>query len=96
LYVLLCAGGVVLILEKVLTDDKRAPQSALMDDLVSATISCGRERTEEEFRCLLERNSLTHMQIKRCIGLNTFDVILARRPCEPVRNPLVTKDPTKI
>ena len=77
------AGGVLLILEKVLQDDKRAPISCLLDDLMLATISRGRERTESEYQRLLEMNGFRYQHHKKILGINTFDAMLARKPCEP-------------
>ncbi|KAK7103656.1 N,N-dimethyltransferase OxyT-like [Littorina saxatilis] len=78
-------GGTLLIMEKVLNDTKRAPVNTILDDLLAATISKGRERTEYEFAQLLKRNGLDYLQIKRILGVNTFDVLIAKRPCEPLR-----------
>ena len=76
------AGGVLLVLEKVLQDDRKAPVTCLLDDLLTASVSKGRERSESEYVKLLENNGFRHVQHTRILGVNTYDVLLARKQCQ--------------
>ncbi|XP_076465379.1 acetylserotonin O-methyltransferase-like [Babylonia areolata] len=75
-------GGSLIILEKILQDDKRAPATCVMDDVLLVTISRGRQRSEAEYRNLLEANGFKYLQVKRILGVNTFDVMMVKKPCQ--------------
>ncbi|KAL8602916.1 hypothetical protein ACOMHN_062611 [Nucella lapillus] len=74
-------GGSLIILEKVLQDDKRAPNTCIMDDLLLATMSLGRQRSESEYKKLLEANGLLFLKFRRILGVNSFDALMAKKHC---------------
>ncbi|XP_067664636.1 acetylserotonin O-methyltransferase-like [Haliotis asinina] len=73
-------GGSLLLLEKILNEDKDGPWPCISMDLVMAMISKGRERTPSEYRTLLKKHGFSNTQIKSIQGCNYFDAILAKKP----------------
>ncbi|XP_041373402.1 acetylserotonin O-methyltransferase-like [Gigantopelta aegis] len=79
-YEKLPAGGSLLLLEKMLNEEKDGPETCVLNDLAMAMISHGKERSATEYRRLLEKHGFRNTQIKRLHGNNTYDVLLARKP----------------
>lgn len=69
--------GAVLIAEKILEEDRCGPASAAMQSLNMLVCTEGRERSESEFRALLEAAGFTGVEARRT-G-TPLDAILARR-----------------
>jgi acetylserotonin N-methyltransferase len=70
-------GGAVLIAEKILDEDRCGPVSATMQSLNMLVCTEGRERTESEFRALLEGCGFGCVEARRTGA--PLDAILARR-----------------
>ncbi|MCX7605506.1 MAG: methyltransferase, partial [Bryobacteraceae bacterium] len=70
-------GGAVLIAEKILDEDRCGPVSATMQSLNMLVCTEGRDRTESEFRALLEGCGFRHVEARRTGA--PLDAILARR-----------------
>ncbi|XP_046553229.1 uncharacterized protein LOC124262728 [Haliotis rubra] len=73
-------GGSLLLLEKILNEDKDGPWPCISMDLVMAMISKGRERTPSEYSTLLKKHGFSNTQIKSIEGCNYYDAILAKKP----------------
>ena len=70
-------GGVVLIAEKLLTDDKAGPEWAVLQSLNMLVCTEGRERTLSEYAQLLERAGFTDVH---CVRTGApLDVVMARK-----------------
>jgi len=72
----LAPGGAVLIAEKLLDEDRCGPVSAAMQSLNMLVCTEGRERTESEFRALLESAGFTAVEARRTGA--PLDALLAR------------------
>ncbi len=72
----LLPGGAVLIAEKLLDEDRCGPVSAAMQSLNMLVCTEGRERTESEFRSLLEAAGFPEVEARRTGA--PLDAILAR------------------
>ncbi len=72
----LATGGAVLIAEKLLDEDRCGPVSASMQSLNMLVCTEGRERTESEFRALLEAAGFCDAEARRTGA--PLDAILAR------------------
>lgn len=70
-------GGAVLIAEKILDEDRCGPVSTTMQSLNMLVCTEGRERTESEFRTLLESCGFGRVEARRTGA--PLDAILARR-----------------
>lgn len=77
---LLFLGGSLLVLEKVLSDDKHSPEICLTNDLVLALMSKGQERSASEYRKLFAKQGYTNVQFKYIAGFNYCDAILVKKP----------------
>ncbi|KAK3586659.1 hypothetical protein CHS0354_001267 [Potamilus streckersoni] len=73
-------GGSLLVLEKVLSDDKTAPDIPITNNLVLSMITEGRERTIIEYRKLLMKHGFKNTKMRRIEGFNYYDAILAKKP----------------
>ncbi|KAL3866349.1 hypothetical protein ACJMK2_043654 [Sinanodonta woodiana] len=73
-------GGSLLVLEKVMSDDKTAPDIPITNNLVLSMITEGRERTILEYRKLLMKHGFKHTKMRRIEGYNYYDAILAKKP----------------
>lgn len=76
----LAPGGSLLVLEKVLSDDKHSPEMCLTNDLVLALMSKGQERSASEYRKLFAKHGYTNVQFKYIAGFNYCDAILVKKP----------------
>jgi len=70
-------GGGVLIVEKILNEDKSGPLSTLMQSLNMLVVTEGRERTVSEFTALLAEAGFPHVEAKRTGA--PIDAILATK-----------------
>ena len=70
-------GGAVLIVEMLLDEDRCGPAGAAMQSLNMLVCTEGRERTESEYRALLEAAGFTLVEARRTGA--PLDAILARR-----------------
>ncbi|HEY1065832.1 MAG TPA: class I SAM-dependent methyltransferase [Pirellulales bacterium] len=71
-------GGAVLIVEKLLNDDKSGPRWAQMQNLNMLVCTEGKERTIEEYTALLEQVGFRHVVGRRTDS--PLDAILAVKP----------------
>lgn len=78
IYNRLPSGGGILLLEKLLREDRSGPLSAQLQSLNMLVCTEGRERTLEEYRSLLENAGFQDVQ-GRVTG-STLDAILAAKP----------------
>ena len=69
------SGGAVLVVEKVLTDDRAGPRWALMQDLNMLACTEGRERTLSEYEELLTKVGFA--DVKGCRTSGPADAVLA-------------------
>lgn len=79
-FLLLFLGGSLLVLEKVLSDDKHGPEMCLTNDLLLALMSKGRERCASEYQKLFAIHGFTNVQFKYIDGFNYCDAILVKKP----------------
>jgi acetylserotonin N-methyltransferase len=68
-------GGAVLIIEKLLDEDRRGPRWALMQNLNMLVCTEGKERTLAEYKALLRRVGFSEVQ--GCHTPSPLDAILA-------------------
>lgn len=71
-------GGGLLVVETLLDEDGRGPVSALMQSLNMLVCTEGRERSESEYRALLEQAGFHRVEARRT-G-TPLDAVLARKP----------------
>ncbi|MBC8167644.1 MAG: homocysteine methyltransferase [Bryobacteraceae bacterium] len=71
-------GGGLLVLEKVLDDDRTGPATALMQSLNMLICTEGKERNLGEYRGILEQTGFTQIEVRRTGA--PVDVILAIKP----------------
>ncbi|KAL5004121.1 hypothetical protein ScPMuIL_017577 [Solemya velum] len=79
-YKRLSPGGSVLIMEKVLTEEKDGPDLGITNDLVISLMSQGRERTGAEYNSLLCRHGFRNVVIRHIEGYNYYDAVMAKKP----------------
>ena len=72
-------GGGLLVVERLLAQDKSGPVSVLMQSLNMLLCTEGRERTLEEYRQLLEAAGFGDVQ--GCVTGTPFDAVLAIKGC---------------
>lgn len=70
-------GGAVLIAEKLVDEDRCGPLSALMQSLNMLVCTEGRERSESEYRAMLEAAGFAHIEARRTGA--PLDAVLARK-----------------
>lgn len=73
-------GGSLLIMEKILNENRDGPELAMANDLMLSLMTKGRERSSSEYQKLLSTHGFTHMKVKHIQGFNYYDVILAKKP----------------
>ena len=79
-FLFLNTGGAILVLEKVLNENKDGPLMTLIFDLGMLISADGRERTALEYKRLLEKHGFIDVQIKILPDARFRDAILARKP----------------
>jgi acetylserotonin N-methyltransferase len=75
IYERLPPGGAVLIMEKLIQEDRRGPVWALMQSLNMLTLMEGKERTLSEYESLLKRTGFAEVQ--GCRNTTPLDAVLA-------------------
>ncbi|VDI09183.1 acetylserotonin O-methyltransferase-like [Mytilus galloprovincialis] len=73
-------GGSLLVLEKVLSDDKSSPEICATNDLILALMSKGKERNASEYQKLFAKHGFTNVQFRYIDGYNYCDAILVKKP----------------
>ena len=73
-------GGSVLVMEKVLDEEKSSPENAVVNDLLLSLQSEGRERTLTEYKRLFKKYGCAYISFKPIEGYNMYDVMLVKKP----------------
>ena len=71
------SGGGLLVLEKILNDDKVGPTKATKLDMEMLVLAEGRERTLAEYTELLQKHGFSNIQAKTFDDKTQRDAILA-------------------
>lgn len=72
-------GGALLVLEKMLNEEKDGPMMTLLFDLGMLMLNEGRERTAQEYKTLLSKHGFQDIQVKVLEKSQYRDAILARK-----------------
>ena len=72
-------GGGLLVLEKMLTEEKDGPLPALMFDISMMLGAKGRERSTSEYTSLLQKHNFSDIKVKILPPMVHRDAILARK-----------------
>ncbi|XP_069138435.1 acetylserotonin O-methyltransferase-like [Argopecten irradians] len=79
-YASLPAGGSMLVLEKVLNEDRDGPEMAITNDLLMTIMSKGQERTATEYQNIFAKYGFINFQVRTLEGTNYFDAMLMKKP----------------
>ncbi|OWF46964.1 uncharacterized protein LOC110454961 [Mizuhopecten yessoensis] len=79
-YASLPAGGSMLVLEKVLSEQRDGPELAITNDLLMTLMSKGQERTSTEYQNLFAKYGFINFQVRSLEGTNYFDAMLVKKP----------------
>ncbi|XP_033749579.1 uncharacterized protein LOC117334203 [Pecten maximus] len=79
-YARLPAGGSMLVLEKVLNEERDGPEMAITNDLLMTVMSKGQERTCTEYQNLFAKYGFINFQLRTLEGTNYFDAMLMKKP----------------
>ncbi|XP_060073599.1 uncharacterized protein LOC132553377 [Ylistrum balloti] len=74
------AGGSMLILEKVLSEERDGPELAITNDFLMTVMSKGQERTGTEYQNLFAKYGFINFQKRTLEGTNYFDAMLVKKP----------------
>ncbi|XP_071949112.1 acetylserotonin O-methyltransferase-like [Antedon mediterranea] len=74
------SGGAVLIAELLLNENKTGPLETVFLDINMMVEASGRERTETEYRLLLEQNGFVDFECKSVEGHGGFHTMIAKKP----------------
>ncbi|XP_062606096.1 uncharacterized protein LOC134267906 [Saccostrea cucullata] len=73
-------GGSVLVMEKILAENRTEPELAVTNDFVMTLLSQGQERTFSDYQKLFSKHGFVNVQFKHIDGLNYYDVMLLKKP----------------
>lgn len=73
-------GGSVLVMEKILAENRTEPELAVTNDFVMTLLSQGQERTLSDYQKLFAKHGFVNVQFTHIDGLNYYDVMLLKKP----------------
>lgn len=73
-------GGSVLVMEKILAENRTEPELAVTNDFLMTLLSQGQERTLSDYQKLFAKHGFVNVQFTHIDGLNYYDVMLLKKP----------------
>lgn len=74
------SGGSVLVMEKILAENRTEPELAVTNDFLMTLLSQGQERTLSDYQKLFAKHGFVNVQFTHIDGLNYYDVMLLKKP----------------